>query len=386
VKNNKQILAFCCILVLMLVCSISAFAGDGDEYHWELENSEYTGDAGSDIEDYSRFKIDPQWNKASTVPDKYVTPDISIKSGVSGTINKTTTVYYGPSTSYQTRETLYSGKAVTVIEKEASYYLIEYSVSGGLVRGYVLTTSVNGSFGSVPTANNNINKFGLNIYGSSISVYGGPSTSSYVSIGSISNREIITVLKTDTSSWYHVEYWTSTGNKRGYVQTQRISVPWFTYPYERPIIVGTRGTDYIPPDHVGIDIVVASGNNVYAMTSGTAFFYTRYEVEDGVRKMVSYGNYVVLNFGSSRTAYYAHLSAFMSPYSAPTYPNTTPPRGGSSKTQTLEHGSSYVSTGTYLGKTGNTGFSTGAHLHFEVREGSTIVDPFKYVLFPKMPK
>ena len=132
---------------------MSAIAGDGDEYHWELENSDYTGDVGYDIADYSRFKLESEWNKASSVPEKYFTSDISIKSGVNGTINGTTTVYYGPSTSYQTRETLYSGKAVTVIEKESSYYLIEYSVSGGLVRGYVLTTSVNGSFGSVPTAN-----------------------------------------------------------------------------------------------------------------------------------------------------------------------------------------------------------------------------------------
>lgn len=122
------------------------------------------------------------------------------------------------------------------------------------------------------------------------------------------------------------------------------------------------------------------------MTSGTASFYTRYEVEDDVRKIVSYGNYCVLNFGSSRTAYYAHLSVFMSSYTAPTYSNTNPVRGWSSNTVTLAHGSSSVSAGNYLGRTGNTGYSTGPHLHFEVREGSTVVDPFKYVLFPKMPK
>lgn len=80
-----------------------------------------------------------------------------------------------------------------MIEKEGSYYLIEYSVAGGNVRGYVLATSVDGNFSSVPVANNNINQFGLNISGSTATIYGGPSTSSYVSIGSVSKREIITV-------------------------------------------------------------------------------------------------------------------------------------------------------------------------------------------------
>lgn len=344
--------------------------------------TEYVFDAGL----YEGLTIEPQYDKATPIPPKYLT-SVGVMAAVSGTINQSTTVYYGPSSSYVARETLSAGKAVTVIEKEGSYYLIEYSVTGGMVRGYVLTTSVSGDFSTVPIADNNISQLGLNIYGSTATVYGGPSTTSYVSIGSVSNRELVTVLKTDGSSWYHIEYWTSNGNKRGYIQTSRISVPWLTYEYVKPITSGTRTNDYKPnsvPPHYGIDIGVVSGTSVYAITSGTAKFRTAYEVIDGTRYAVSYGNFIELYFGSNK-AYYAHLSSFMSPYTAADYPNTNPPKGVSENTQYLEHGSTAVGRGKFLGGTGNSGNSKGEHLHFEIREGNTAVDPFKYVLFPKMP-
>lgn len=381
-KKNFSVLPF--LFAFMLAFSITVFAGDSEEGFKPNPNAT---EAVFDEWIYQGVKIDPPYDKATPVPKEFIN-SVGTMAAVSGTINKSTTVYYGPSSTYVSRETLAQGKAVSVIEKEGSYYLIEYSVAGGNVRGYVLTTSVDGNFSSVPVANNNINQFGLNISGSTATIYGGPSTSSYVSIGSVSKREIITVLKNDGSSWYHVEYWTSNGNKRGYIQTSNVSVPWLIYKYNKPITTGTRTNDY--GSHSGIDIGVSSGTTVYAITSGTAKFRTAYKevtLSDGTKKRyaVSYGNFVELTFGSNK-AIYGHLSSFMSGYTAPNYPNTDPPSGYDPETtKYLEHGSTTVGQGKDLGGTGNSGNSTGPHLHFEIREGSTVVDPFKYVLFAKMP-
>ncbi|MZP28346.1 peptidoglycan DD-metalloendopeptidase family protein [Heliobacterium undosum] len=174
---------------------------------------------------------------------------------------------------------------------------------------------------------------------------------------------------------------TSSGNKRGYVQTSKINVPWFTYQYSKPITTGSRTNDF--GSHAGIDIGVSSGASVYAITSGSAKYRTAYEVIGTTRYAVSYGNFVELTFGSNK-AIYAHLSSF-APYTAPSYPNTSPPRGASTNTLYIEHGTITVSSGTRLGATGNSGNSSGPHLHFEIKEGTTSVDPYKYVLFPKMP-
>lgn len=377
--SRRVLAAAACAVMLAMLQGGLVLAGDGGRPF--IPDPRAT-EPGYDAALYEGMGYEPPISEAAPVPPEYVS--LSVQSMVPGTINQTTTAYYGPSTSHAARETLYSGKAVSVIEKEGSYFHIQYDVTGGSVRAYVLTSAVSGDFSTVPNANNNINQLGLNIYGSTITVYGGPSTTSFVSIVSVYKREIVTALKTDGSSWYHIEYWTSNGNKRGYVQTSRVSVPWLQYGYSKPITSGSRTADY-SSTHKGIDIGVSSGTPVYAITSGSADFRTYYEVEDDVRKFVSYGNFVILEFGSNK-AIYAHLSSFGNFYTAPTYPNCDPVRGWSTNTKTIYHGVQTISAaGTQLGGTGNTGYSTGPHLHFEIRESDVHVDPFKYVLFAKMP-
>ena len=96
--------------------------------------------------------------------------------------------------------------------------------------------------------------------------------------------------------------------------------------------------------HPGIDIA-GNGMKVVAAASGTiAFFYTAC-VEGQMKCNGGYGNYVVIRHsinGKQYYTYYDHLKA----------PTKT---------------SGNVSAGEQIGISGNTGYSTGPHLHFELR-------------------
>lgn len=97
--------------------------------------------------------------------------------------------------------------------------------------------------------------------------------------------------------------------------------------------------------HSGVDIPAASGATIVAADAGT--------VVTAVYSS-SYGNYVVISHGSGNTTLYAHMSSM-----------------AVSSGQT-------VTKGQTIGYVGSTGWSTGAHCHFEIRIGGTLVDPMSY--------
>lgn len=97
--------------------------------------------------------------------------------------------------------------------------------------------------------------------------------------------------------------------------------------------------------HPGIDVPNHSRSAVRAAQDGTVEFSGW---------LGGYGRLVVLNHGSGRRTYYAHLSA-------------TEVKSGAR-----------VSRGESVGRVGSTGRSTGPHLHFEVREGGRAVNPLRY--------
>lgn len=106
----------------------------------------------------------------------------------------------------------------------------------------------------------------------------------------------------------------------------------------------TRGQDF----HTGIDIAGRNirGNPVYATGKGTVSF---------AAYRASYGYLVIIEHGYGYSTYYAHLSRIRV-------------RAG----QTVE-------AGTLVGNVGNTGDSTGPHLHYEVRRWGTPVNPMNYL-------
>jgi len=98
--------------------------------------------------------------------------------------------------------------------------------------------------------------------------------------------------------------------------------------------------------HAAIDLSAPQGTAVWAATNGkvSALGYN-----------VTYGNYIILSHAGGFQTMYAHL------YSISVKKGDT------------------VSKGTQIGTVGNTGYSTGPHLHFAVYKNSTAVNPLDYL-------
>jgi murein DD-endopeptidase MepM/ murein hydrolase activator NlpD len=94
--------------------------------------------------------------------------------------------------------------------------------------------------------------------------------------------------------------------------------------------------------HKGWDIAAKEGAPIYAVADGVVKFAGWHSG--------GYGKLVVVDHGSYQSLY-AHLRAYY-----------------------VAVGDSVV-RGEQIGEMGNTGFSTGPHLHFEIRLGSELADP-----------
>ncbi|MFQ6039295.1 MAG: peptidoglycan DD-metalloendopeptidase family protein [Candidatus Poribacteria bacterium] len=98
--------------------------------------------------------------------------------------------------------------------------------------------------------------------------------------------------------------------------------------------------------HHGIDFRARPRTRVYAAQSGKVIF---------VGWLGGYGKLIIIKHDNQYTTRYGHLS-------------TIKVRSGQK-----------VKRGTVIGLSGNTGYSTGPHLHFEVRYKGKSIDPAKYI-------
>jgi len=98
--------------------------------------------------------------------------------------------------------------------------------------------------------------------------------------------------------------------------------------------------------HTGTDIAMPTGSYIVASNDGTVIksLYT-----------TAYGNMVMLDHGGGITTLYAHGS------------------------EIIVQAGDIVKKGDLIMKAGSTGWSTGPHLHFEVRINGTPMDPMEFL-------
>ena len=110
------------------------------------------------------------------------------------------------------------------------------------------------------------------------------------------------------------------------------------------------------PEHNGIDLVGDDDKTVHAVAGGTVGFAGAVSKSAGGLTW-QWGYYVRIDGNDGRKYYYCHLAA------------------GSLRVRAGQR----VQAGTALGTMGNTGYSFGAHTHFEVRNAyGTAIDPAGY--------
>jgi murein DD-endopeptidase MepM/ murein hydrolase activator NlpD len=122
------------------------------------------------------------------------------------------------------------------------------------------------------------------------------------------------------------------------------------WPVSGPVTSGfgwrTHPIFHVRKFHTGIDIGAGYGAAIHAADSGTVIY---------AAAMTGYGNVIVVDHGGGLSTLYAHQSGFA-----------------------VGTGSG-VSRGQVIGYVGMTGYTTGPHLHFEVRVNGSPVDPLAYL-------
>lgn len=133
------------------------------------------------------------------------------------------------------------------------------------------------------------------------------------------------------------------------------SAPKFIRPTSGVISSLHRTENPRRPNHKGIDYAAAVGTTIVASASGTVTIGASNCSVGNSKCGGGYGNWIDVNHGGGWTTRYAHLSAV-----------------------NVINGQT-VNQGQTIGAMGNTGHSTGSHLHFEIRKNGADVNPRIYI-------
>ena len=122
----------------------------------------------------------------------------------------------------------------------------------------------------------------------------------------------------------------------------RPAVAGWRWPLKRVAVTspyGRRGSDF----HEGVDLKAARGTPVYAASQGSVVY--------AGSKIRGYGKMVVLKHAGDLTTVYAHNNKLL-----------------------VKKGQR-IKKGQQIAWSGNTGRSSGPHLHFEIRKGTAAINP-----------
>ncbi len=122
---------------------------------------------------------------------------------------------------------------------------------------------------------------------------------------------------------------------------------WPSAMYDITSPFGARNLDGVNGFHPGVDIGCPVGTPVYATNNGRA--------EEAGWSSGGYGIWVKINNGDGIETVFGHLSSV------------------------AIQGGQMISKGELIGYSGETGFATGPHLHYEVRMGGTAINPIPYM-------
>lgn len=135
------------------------------------------------------------------------------------------------------------------------------------------------------------------------------------------------------------------------VSYEKIDLTPYGISFIKPVSSGyTISSRYGPRwgrSHTGTDVAAPTGTTIVAAASGTVTLAGNYGN--------GYGNYIMINHGNGVQTLYGHCNVLL-----------------------VSQGQ-YVSQGQKIAEVGNTGNSTGPHLHFEVRVNGATTDPQDYV-------
>lgn len=113
------------------------------------------------------------------------------------------------------------------------------------------------------------------------------------------------------------------------------------------------GSNFYPHFHTGLDLAAPMDTPVQAAAAGVVILAT--SSIDTTGHLAGYGNYVVIAHGGGFLTLYGHLDRIE------VNPGET------------------VSQGQQIGLLGSTGWSTGPHVHFEIRKNGVYTDPYPYI-------
>lgn len=153
----------------------------------------------------------------------------------------------------------------------------------------------------------------------------------------------------------------SSGGNAGSMNSNISSAGWaWPLPYSGVYLSSYFGYRYHPiygdwRFHSGIDISMSNayGKNIIATRAGKVILASLESQNSS-----GYGSYIIIDHGDGYTSLYGHCSALLVSYGQ------------------------QVSQGQIIARVGSTGWSTGPHLHFEVRYNGSRVDPMDYVSLP----